>query len=225
MPDGEAPAPARMPIDIAGWASELNLSNFVNTYYQFRDIQRLGSCKKVLVIGPGQGFEVAVLKWKGFEVVSIDIDERLKPDFVGSVHSMPMFGNCQFDVAIASHVLEHFAVDYLDGALAELARVAKHVLVYLPVHGRHAQLRWIPGIRGWDWSFIFDFFNFFEKSDGRQQKYCSGMHFWEIGLRGFRVKDLKRRFSKYFEVLDAYRNRDWLPSFNFVLKVKDAATS
>jgi SAM-dependent methyltransferase len=197
----------------------------VNTYYQFRDIQSLGSCRKVLVVGVGQGFEAAVLKWKGYKVATMDIDERLKPDFVGSVHSMPMFASQEFDVAIASHVLEHFAIDYLDQALAELARVAKHVLVYLPVSGRHAQVRLIPGIRGWDISFILDLFNFFEKPDGRNPKYCSGMHFWEIGMRGFRVKDLTRRFSKYFEILSAYRNKDWLPSFNFVLKVKQEATS
>jgi hypothetical protein len=37
-------------------------------------------------------------------------------------------------------------------------------------------------------------------------------------MRGFRVRDLKRRMSAYFDVLDVYRNRDWNPSLNFVLR-------
>jgi hypothetical protein len=41
-------------------------------------------------------------------------------------------------------------------------------------------------------------------------------------MRGFRVKDLKRRMSSEFEVVDVYRNRDWNPSLNFVLRSKRA---
>ena len=43
-------------------------------------------------------------------------------------------------------------------------------------------------------------------------------HFWEIGMKGFRVRDMKKRMSRFFEVLKAYRNRDWFLSQNFVLK-------
>jgi len=39
-------------------------------------------------------------------------------------------------------------------------------------------------------------------------------------MREFRVKDLKERFGRYFEILDDYRNKDWLPSYNFVLRSK-----
>lgn len=45
-----------------------------------------------------------------------------------------------------------------------------------------------------------------------------GQHFWEIGLPGFRARDLTWRFERWFEVLACYRNRDWLPRQNFVLK-------
>jgi hypothetical protein len=47
-------------------------------------------------------------------------------------------------------------------------------------------------------------------------------HFWEVGMRGFRVRDLCRRFSAHFEIIKHYRNRDWLPSYNFVLKSRKA---
>jgi hypothetical protein len=220
MNQTEIPEPTVMPVDRKAWGAQLHLSNFVNAYYQYRDLESLPDCRSVLVVGPGQGLGVEVLRWRGYTVTTLDIDETFTPDHVGSVHEMTMFSDGQFDAVIASHVLEHLAVPYLDRALREIARVARYALIYLPVHGRHGQLRWIPGIRGWDISLILDVFNYFEKPDGVTPKYMSKQHFWEVGMRGFRSGDLKRRMSEAFEVLSAYRNRDWLPSRNFVLKSK-----
>lgn len=73
-----------------------------------------------------------------------------------------------------------------------------------------------------DLSFIADIFNWFEKPDGMTPRYMSGQHYWEVGMREFRIRDLVRRFSGHFEVLDTYRNHDWLPSQNFILKSRRA---
>jgi hypothetical protein len=209
-----------MPVNRDQWAQELSLSNFVNSYYQYRDLQRLKDCRKLLIVGPGQGLDTCVLKWRGYEVQTFDIDETFKPDHIGSVHDLSRFADAAFDAVIASHVLEHLALPYLDRCLSELARVARYSLIYLPVHGRHAQLRMTPGFGGFDWSFIADICNWFEKPDGMTPRYMSGQHYWEVGMREFRIRDLVRRFSVHFEILDTYRNRDWLPSQNFVLKSK-----
>ena len=58
------------------------------------------------------------------DVCTLDIDADFGPDYVGSVHSMKMFSDQQFDVVIASHVLEHLPFSYFRDCLAELARVA-----------------------------------------------------------------------------------------------------
>ncbi len=216
-----SPRPSVMPIDRELWRKELHLSNFVNSYYQYRDLMKwVGDGASILVVGPGQGLDAAVFKWRGFQVVTFDIDNTFSPDVIGSCHEMPMFENGQFDVVIASHVLEHLPLPYLDLALDEIARVGRHAIFYLPVAGRHAILRFMPGIKGIDWAVITDFFKFWERPDGVRARYCGGQHYWEVGLRGFRVPDLKERLSRSFDVLDAYRNRDWLPSFNFVLRSK-----
>lgn len=216
----EIPAPTIMPIEREAWAKQLHLSNFVNTYYQYRDIQSLESISRVLVIGPGQGFDTQVLRWRGYAVTTFDIDDTFTPDVIGSVHDLSMFADSSFDVILVSHVLEHLAEPYLDRALAEIARVGLHAVIYLPVAGKHFQLRFIPGIKGIDLSLIIDFFNWFKKPDGITANYCNGQHFWEIGMRGYRVADILTRFTKQFGIIRHYRNRDWNPSYNFILRSK-----
>jgi SAM-dependent methyltransferase len=221
MEKNSEPTPSVMPLDREAWAKQLNLSNFINSYYQYRDLQ-LCAGKRLLVVGPGQGLDVEVFRWRGYHVTTFDIDETFRPDFLGSVHEMKMFSNNQFDVVIASHVLEHLPVSYLEAALAELARVANYAIIYLPVAGRHGQLRFSLGARDIAFSFCWDIFNFFAKPDGKTLRYCQKQHYWEVGRRGFRVTDLRRRFEHHFHVLTLYRNQDWKHSYNFVLQKKVA---
>lgn len=214
------PGPAVMPVNRQEWVKKTGLSNFINAYYQYKDIQAIGACRKILIVGPGQGLDKVVLEWRDFEVTTLDIDSTFAPDYIGSVHDLNMFGSGQFDVVIASHVLEHLAEPYLDPALKEISRVGKHAIIYLPVHGKHLQWRFMTGARKVDFSFIFDFYNYFKKPDGISPRYMAGQHFWEMGMRGFRVRDMKKRFSVFFQIFYMYRNKDWLPSINFVLKSK-----
>ena len=212
------PEPTVMPVDSASWREELNLPNFVNAFYQYRDIRSCGEVRNVLIIGPGQGLDAAVLRWKGYSVTTFDIDAVLGPDIVGSVHDLSMFGDAQFDIVTVSHVLEHVAVPYLDTAISEVARIARFALVYLPVHGRHIQLKVAPGFGDINLSYVFDLFNYFHKPDGVTPRYMAGQHCWEIGMRGFRLRDVKRRLSRHVTILRSYRNQDWSLSYNFVLR-------
>lgn len=212
------PAPTVMPGDRAQWRAQLHRANFVNAACQFEDVRSFGDVRSVLLIGPGQGLDTAVLRFAGYEVTTFDIDETFEPDVTGSVHDMAMFADAQFDVAIASHVLEHLAVPYLDQGLSELARVARNAIVYVPVHGRHVQLRVAPGFRDLDLSFVIDLFNYFRKPDGVTPRYMSGQHFWEMGMRGFRLRNLLTRFGNHFDVIRHYRNADWPISHNFVMR-------
>lgn len=214
------PPPSVMPVDTEQWAQQLNLCNFVNAYYQYADIQRCGDVKKILVIGPGQGLDTHIFKWRGFEVTTFDIDEAFSPDVIGSAHDLSMFGDKSFDVIIASHVLEHLPVPYLDQCLAEFARVSAYSIIYLPVAGRHFQFKIKLDVMGIDLSFMFDLFNYLHKPDGVTALYCQGMHYWEMGMRGFTSGALAERFSNHFTVVKKYRNKDWNPSYNWILKSK-----
>jgi len=214
------PVPNRavMKLDRAAWAQELHLSNFVNSYYQYRDVQSLPNVRRLLVVGPGQGLDTAVFRWRGYEVVTFDIDATFHPDVIGSVHEMKMFAEQEFDVVVASHVVEHLPVAYLDDALRELARVARfcaHLCAkYRPPDG----FEFLAGFRGLRWSFVVDVYNWFRGPDPNRPIFAAGDHYWEVGRRGFSRRSLARRLRSHFRILKQYRNRDWLLSVNFVLQ-------
>jgi hypothetical protein len=129
-----------------------------------------------------------------------------------------MFADQQFDAVLASHVLEHLPPAFLDTAIAELARVARFAIVYLPVSGRHVQFRLFPGFGARDFSWIVDLFHWFKKPDPLKARFMGGQHFWEIGVRGYRLRGVMGRLQRHFDLLSVYRNRDWNVSQNFVLK-------
>jgi predicted SAM-dependent methyltransferase len=209
-----------MPVDIDQWSQQLDASNFANAHAQYRDVVSLGEVSSILIIGPGQGLDCAVFKWRGYKVTTLDIDDRLSPDVVGSAHDLSMFHDKAFDVVIASHVLEHLPPAYLDAAIAELARVAHHALVYLPIAGRIWRLRVMPGLRGWDWTFAMHLCNPFNRPDPKNPRFCEGQHYWEVGRPGYSRQQIKERFARHFDVRSAYWNPDWLNSINYVLSAR-----
>jgi hypothetical protein len=212
--------PDRMPVDMDRWANELHASNFHNAFAQYRDVASLGSVSTILTIGPGQGLDTAIFRWRGYRVTTLDIDDRLAPDVIGSAHDLSMFKDKEFDVVIASHVLEHIPPAYLDRALAEIARVARHALIYLPVSGLIIRLKIMPGFRGWDWTFALRVPNPFRRPDPNRPLFCEGQHYWEIGRPGYSRRRVTSLLRRHFVVRDAYWNKDWLSSMNFVLTAR-----
>ena len=98
-------------------------ARWLSFFYQLKLLQR-EDIKKVLEIGPGNGWVTYILKDLGLKVTTVDIDKELKPDFVASVDKLP-FPDNSFDVVCAFEVLEHMPFEYFLNNLKEMSRVSK----------------------------------------------------------------------------------------------------
>jgi predicted SAM-dependent methyltransferase len=60
-----------------------------------------------------------------WQEVRLDIDERVRPDLVGSITDLSAFEDRRFDAIWCSHILEHLHTWQVGRALAEFRRVLK----------------------------------------------------------------------------------------------------
>lgn len=97
---------------------------FNSYFYQIKEVV-FQNPKSVLEIGVGNGFLTDALKKKGLKVSTLDIDEKLNPDKVGSVLSLP-FADSSFELVICFQVLEHLPYIDFTNALKEIYRVTNN---------------------------------------------------------------------------------------------------
>lgn len=91
--------------------------------YQFRLLHKNFPDGRVLEVGVGSGLAARILKQLGHEVVTLDVDERLGPDILGSVTEIPA-EDTSFVSFTCCQVLEHLPWEHLPQALSELKRVS-----------------------------------------------------------------------------------------------------
>jgi len=113
----------------------------------FHNLQRMLTGRRILDFGCGSGLTAVRLKQGGYDVVTADVlDYRAPTAFhlpfvpVRSLSALP-FADGAFDAAVALCVLHHIDSDQIPVILAELARVARQVLLVEDVYGvEHAAL-------------------------------------------------------------------------------------
>jgi len=169
----------------------------------------------ILEIGVGTGITQYVLRDTiGYNYESMDIDEELHPDHIGSILDMP-FADKQYDVIGCFQVLEHLPFDNFEKALSELFRVAnKAVILSLPNAGRVTQIHIPPVMKK---KLIKTPFVPLE------QHVFNGEHYWEINKKGYesdkivkKIKDIGNAFN--FSLEKEYRVFEHPYHHFFVLK-------
>lgn len=219
---GEAPRVVKMPADAREYAGRFSVVNFINAYYQVRDCLAYQP-KTVLVVGLGVGLEPVLFRERfGLAVTTLDIDPEFGPDEVGSVHDLSRFGDQQFDVLLASHVLEHLPFSLFGTCLSEIARVAAHAVIYLPLAGRHLGLKLTHRQRQQEWDWLTTVPPF-RRISGEVMELQAGQHYWEIGYRGFSKGRIAGFLEACFLIDEAYQNREWHYSMNYRLTSRLAA--
>jgi hypothetical protein len=212
----EGLVPLCMPVDAKEYAGNLSPVNFLNAYYQILDALKYQP-RRILIVGVGVGLEPIILRHKfKLDVQTIDIDGGFEPDYVGSVHDMNMFYDHQFDVVIASHVLEHLPFSFFPACLKELSRIARHAVIYLPYGGKHLEWKFILSQRTREFSVRLRLPPL-ARVNGKERVLQAGHHYWECGYRGFSVKKISSIIEAYFNIDRMYHNQDWKYSLNFLL--------
>lgn len=167
-------------------------------YHQLKEIMVLRA-GTLLQIGVGDGVVPEYLK-KHSDIAcrTLDINEELKPDVVGSIDNMPL-PDASFDVVCCFEVLEHLPFERFEPSLRELVRVSKgHVLLSIPHFGPPVKfLVKIP---------LFPEFRFMWKIPYRPEHQKRGEHEWEMGKRGYTPTRIRESLEKHFVI-----ERDYVP--------------
>ena len=108
-------------------------ARLLSLFEQMNLLTSIEDVSSLLEIGVGSGAFQFLARRLGKEVRTLDHNERLEPDFVGSLLDPLPLEDDQFDLVVAFEVFEHLPLSHLSGVLVELSRVArKYILFSVP---------------------------------------------------------------------------------------------
>ncbi len=185
---------------------------FCSYWHQIQEIMSLAP-ERVLEIGIGNGFVAKYLRDRKRNVVTLDIDERLNPDVVGSVVEIP-FDDNSFDVVTCCEVLEHLPYENFHKALSEIRRVSsQHTVLSLPDCTRAYRVDiQIPKIG--------ELKRLIRLPMLKPLKHVSNEeHYWEIGKTGYPLRRVIADIRKAgFEIERTYRVFEFVYHRFFILQ-------
>ena len=172
---------------------------WISYWHQIDEILSL-SPNSVLEVGIGNGLVANYLKQREINITTLDIDERLKPDYVGSVLDMP-FADNSFEVVACYEVLEHLPYDDVPRALSEIHRVSsRYAVLSLPDSTRAYRLDiQIPKVG--ELKILIPL----PRLKVPKHEF-DGEHYWEIGKAGYALRRVVGDMVKAgFRIIKTYR--------------------
>ena len=172
---------------------------FISYWHQIKEIINLKP-KNVLEIGIGNGFVSKYLKERGINLTTLDIDQELKPNIIGTVLNIP-FTDDLFDLIACYEALEHLPYVKVKKTISEICRVSKFFTilslpdtnrvyrfnVQIPKIGEIKKLIPLPQLR-----------QLLHKFDGQ--------HYWEIGKKGYPLNRVTNDIKNVgFKIIKTYR--------------------
>lgn len=147
--------------------------------------------KEILYVGKGTGIAPYLLSWCSGHprVVTLDIEEEMKPDVVGSVLDIPLPDNA-YEITMCCQVLEHLPFDRFLPALKELYRVTQKQLI-LSLPDKRLFFGFRIKVPLFQWGCQLNLSRKFLLPDIEEKKKKSGHH-WEIGYPGAEFRRVKQ---------------------------------
>ena len=185
---------------------------FCSYWHQINEVISLQP-ENILEIGVGNRFVSNYLKIRDFNLITLDINEGLKPDVTGSVLRIPFIDKF-FDIVACYEVLEHLPYGEFSKALKEIYRVSrKHAVLSLPdvttVYRVNIELSRIKPIK------ILIPFPFTRPKHHE----FGGEHYFEIGKIGYPLKKIESDIEKSgFKIVTTYRVFEFIYHRFFILE-------
>ncbi len=172
------------------------LGRWVSYWHQIKEVLDLKP-NSLLVVGAGDEVVLGVVSKYLKNIKTIDIDERLGPDIIGSVANMPIENN-SFDLVLVAEVLEHLPFNEFEKCISEIHRVSKkYAVISLPHFGPPLKFSFkLP--------FLKEFFISFRLPLYHPGHKFNGQHYWEIGKKGFAIKLIREKMSTKFKILKEF---------------------
>jgi SAM-dependent methyltransferase len=188
----------------------MDLSWILNSWTQSKQVSRCGG-KSVMEIGIGPGQAMFFLKKWGHRVIGVDLDPTLRPNVVSNLLHLP-FSDGVVDTVLAAEILEHLPFDLFVPALRSLRRVStKNVVITLPY-------RTVGVSFGINVPLLKPFFATIGVPY-RVKNVYDGMHYWEMGRKGFSRSLIRRKIDEAgFTIVREFRIPLNLFSYGFVLQ-------
>jgi hypothetical protein len=196
---------------------------WISYWHQIQEVLS-GDYKTILIIGIGDGIVPEVIRHccrqKGGDtkVLTLDLEEPLKPDIVGDLRDIKsLTKGLNIDCILCSQVLEHIEFKYFESILYDMSQVANKVIISLP-HAHRTLFRIkikIPFITEKTFEIMVP-----RKFKGIQvHKY----HHWELGSWGvcINIKKIESIFLENFVIQKKFYVQELKYHLFYVLQSKN----
>ena len=185
---------------------------WLSYYYQIKEATSLMEgeiCQSYLIIGAGDSIVPDVIKRVVLNTIggvdeeqilvdTFDFDSSLLPTYEGDLREIARIVKKKYDCIICCQVLEHLPYDQFEGILRQLKGICnRRFILSLPQH----RLPFVIDVET-PW-FRKALRCYIEKSWVKSIPW-NGQHYWEVGIRGHRRRDIVEVVSKYFDVERRY---------------------
>jgi 2-polyprenyl-3-methyl-5-hydroxy-6-metoxy-1,4-benzoquinol methylase len=181
-------------------------------WHQINEVSKINPTK-VLLIGIGDWLVVDCIRRLGIKVLTLDFDEKFKPDYLGSVTDIQkILGEEKFDCILCAQVLEHIPYEKFETTIEQLSFYTDYLIVSLPNRGFKTVLTMqISKLK--PVSLVLSLPQFYKKW------HFDGEHYWEIGTNGYSLERVKKTFLKYYHIKNTYLVNE-MPYHRFFILAK-----
>jgi SAM-dependent methyltransferase len=206
--------PLQVDAKFYSFAEYVNFRRWCSYWHQIDAVLR-GRPSSVLEIGPGFGTTTQALRRAGVQVTTFDFDPELKPDLVGDARALnTLVAPGSFDAICAFQVLEHIPFEDFDGIVANLALASRDkVIISLPHWGYPVEFRF---------RFLKDVISRAISFKVTRPKTWTfdGQHYWELGTRGYAIKDVAKVIDRHLKIDRQYFCPDYSYHYFFECSVR-----